>query len=120
MTRGDRVLIAALVCVTLLSWPLAAALAGGQEAQAVIVGPAGESVVALSQDAEYRVEGAIGDVVVRVADRTVVVEAAECPDQTCVHTGAVSSPGSVIACVPNRVVIRVGGRSDVGLDARVR
>jgi len=120
MTRGDRVLIAALVCVTLLSWPLAAALAGGQEAQAVIVGPAGESVVSLVQDAEYRIEGTLGDVVVRVADGAIRVEASGCPDQTCIHTGAVSSPGSVIACVPNRVVIRVGGRSDVGLDARIR
>lgn len=120
MTRGDRVLIAALVCVTLLSWPLAAARAGGQEAQVVIVGPAGESVVPLDRDAEYRIEGAISDVVVRISDGAACVEESACPDQTCVRTHAASSPGSIIACVPNRVVVRIGGEGDAGLDARVR
>ena len=120
MTRGDQVLIAVLMCVALLAWPLAAARAGGQAGQAVIVAPEGESVVPLSRDAEYRIAGAIGDVVVRVAGGAVRVDGSGCPDQTCVQTGAVSSPGSVIACVPNKVIVRVGGDGDGKLDARVR
>lgn len=120
MTRGDRVLIAALLCATLLAWPLAAARASGQGGQAVIIGPGGESVVPLSRDAEYRIDGTSGEVVVRVADGGIRVSESGCPDQTCVRTGAVASPGSVVACVPNRVVIRVGGVGGDGLDARVR
>ncbi|MHB1017487.1 MAG: NusG domain II-containing protein [Coriobacteriia bacterium] len=120
MTRGDRVLIAALLCVSLLAWPLAAARAGGQGGQAFITGPGGESAVSLSRDAEYRIPGATGDVVVRVSDGAVRVDESGCPDQICVRTGAVSSPGSVIACVPNRVVVRVGGEGDGRLDARIR
>lgn len=120
MTRGDRVLIAALACVALLSWPLAAARAGGQEGRVVIVAPGGESAVPLSRDAEYRIDGATGEVVVRVADGAVRIATSGCLDQTCVRTGAVSSPGAVIACVPNRVVVRVGGAGDGGLDARIR
>ncbi len=120
MTRGDRVLIAALVCGCLLVWPLAAAIAGGQGGQVVITAPDGESVVALSQDAEYHINGALGEVVVRIMDGSVSIEESGCSDQTCVRTGSVSSPGSVIACVPNRVMVRVGGDGGGGLDARVR
>lgn len=120
MTRGDRVLIAVLLCVSLLAWPLAAARAGSQGGQAFITGPDGESAVSLSRDAEYHVSGATGDVVVRVSDGAVRVDESGCPDQICVRTGAVSSPGSVIACVPNRVVVRVGGEGDGRLDARIR
>ncbi|MDY0341332.1 MAG: NusG domain II-containing protein, partial [Coriobacteriia bacterium] len=72
------------------------------------------------RDAEYRIAGALGDVVVRVADGAVRIDESGCPDQTCVRTGAISTPGSVIACVPNRVVVRVGGDGDGGLDARIR
>jgi hypothetical protein len=43
-----------------------------------------------------------------------------CPDRVCVHTGAISAPGSMIACVPNGVVVRIGGEESDGLDARVR
>ncbi|MBN2247849.1 MAG: NusG domain II-containing protein [Coriobacteriia bacterium] len=120
MTRGDRILIAALICASLLVWPLAAARADSQGGQAYITGPGGRSVISLSRDAEYRIDGAMGEVVVRVVDGSVRVHESGCPDQTCVRTGAVSSAGSVIACVPNRVVIRVGGEADDGFDARVR
>lgn len=120
MTRGDRVLIAALLCASLLVWPLAAARAGGQTGQVFITGPAGESGVSLSRDGEYRIPGATGDVVVVVSDGAVRIDESDCPDQTCVRTGDVSAPGSVIACVPNRVVVRVGGEGDGGLDARIR
>lgn len=120
MTRGDRVLIVALLCMTLLVWPLALARADGQDGQVVITGPAGESTVPLSRDATYHIRGAMSGVVVRVAQRSVRIDESGCPDQTCVLTGAVSAPGSVIACVPNRVVVRIGGEADGGIDARVR
>ncbi|MHB1136299.1 MAG: NusG domain II-containing protein [Coriobacteriia bacterium] len=120
MTRGDRLLIAALVCMSLLAWPLTAARADGQGGQAFIAGPGGESAVSLSRDAEYHIAGATGDVVVHVSNGAVRIAESGCPDQICVRTGAVSSPGSVIACVPNGVVVRVGGEGDGRLDARVR
>ena len=32
-----------------------------------------------------------------------------CPEQRCIHSGAISRRGSLLVCVPNRVVVRVTG-----------
>jgi hypothetical protein len=120
MTRADRILIAALALLAIALWPLTAATAAGSGDRVTITGPEGETVISLGDDATYRVEGALGTVVVQVEDGAVRVTEASCPDQICVRTGAVSRPGSVIACVPNRVVVRVGGAAADGLDARIR
>jgi hypothetical protein len=119
MTRADRILIAALACAALLAWPLVAT-AGAAGDEAVIEAPAGRTSIALTDDATYEVAGVLGTVVVEVADGSVRVVDSDCPDQVCVRTGAVSAPGSVIACVPNGVVVRVKGGGSDGLDARVR
>jgi len=120
MTRGDRLLIAALACLALVAWPLASAVAGGRAGQVVMSTAEGETVVPLSVDATYEVQGTAGIVTVEVHDGTVRVVRSDCPDHTCVRMGAVSTAGSVIACVPNGVVLRVGGEGGDGLDARIR
>lgn len=120
MTRGDRLLIAVLACLALVAWPLASAVAGGRGGQVVLSAPVGETVVSLSRDAVYELQGATGVVTVEVHDGSVSVVESDCPDHTCVRTGAISAPGSVIACVPNGVVVRIGGEGDDGLDARIR
>lgn len=120
MTRGDRLLIAVLACLALLAWPLASAVAGGRGGQVVMSAPGGETVAALSDDGVYRIQGAKGIVTVAVDAGVVRVLQSDCPDHTCVRTGAVSAPGSVIACVPNGVVVRIGSEGDDGLDARIR
>ena len=119
MTRADRIVIAAVAVVVLALWPLAAAASDGAS-RVTITGPTGETVVAISEDAVYEIEGARGTVTVTIEGGAVSVTESSCPDQTCVRTGAVRAAGSVIACVPNRVVVRVGGEGTDGLDARIR
>lgn len=43
---------------------------------------------------------------------------AQCPDQTCVHTGKISRPGELACCLPARLVIRiVANKTSPDLDA---
>ena len=119
LTRGDRVLICVLAIGAALAWPLAAT-AGGPGERVVISAPGGETVAPLGEDAELVVAGALGEVVVRIEDGRVRVTESGCPDQTCVNSRALGSPSGVIACVPNRVIVRVEGGEDDGLDARIR
>lgn len=118
MTRSDRLLILALAALALVAWPLAAS-AGASAERVVITGPAGTSSLPLDKDATVQVEGENGTVSVVIADGTVYVDHADCPDQVCVKTGRVSSTGAVIACVPNRVVLRVEGGEQREFDARI-
>lgn len=119
MTRTDGIVIAVVAALALLFWPMAAAATGGAS-RVTITGPAGETVVSLSEDSVYEIDGARGAVTVTVEDGAVSVTESDCPDHTCIRTGPVRAPGSVIACVPNRVIVRVGGDRTDGLDARVR
>ncbi len=49
----------------------------------------------------------IGNVCIRAYNGEIQVISSDCPDKVCVNAGAVSKNGSVIACVPNRIVIAV-------------
>lgn len=119
MTRADRLLILVLAVAALLAWPLLAA-AGGNAEFAEISGPGGATRVPLGTDDVLLVDGTGGDLRVVVQNGSVRVEEADCPNQICVRTGRIESAGSVIACVPNDVVIRVEGGQTDGIDARIR
>lgn len=119
MSRADRIVIVLAAIIALAVWPIAAAAGDGAD-RATITGPAGETVVSLAEPGVYRIDGARGTVTVAVANGAISVTESDCPDHTCVRTGAVRASGSVIACVPNRVIVRVGGERTDGLDARIR
>lgn len=119
MTQGDRLLIVVLAAAILVSWPLlAAARSAGDTVQ--IVSASGVTSFSLSESGDLRIDGPSGGLTVRTENGSVRVVSAACPDLVCVRTGAVSTSGSVIACVPNGVVVRIGGGDVDGLDARLR
>ena len=45
----------------------------------------------------------------RIANGEVTMVWADCPDQLCVHQAAIGEHGGNIICLPNRVVLSVGG-----------
>lgn len=114
MTRGDRMLLAGLVLVAVLSLPVAAAMA--RPDAVVLRGPAGATHVDPSIDATYRIEGLTGEVVFTVNDGAVRCVSSNCPDQVCVHAGTVR-PGAPVICAPNGVIAECDSSGEVGLDA---
>jgi hypothetical protein len=120
MTRADRIVIAIIAVAALVSWPVAVSAGPAEAMRVAIAGPGGVTTRDLDSDEVLTVVGARGDVVVRIADGAVAVTEADCPDHTCVRTGRISAPGSVIACVPNGVIVRIEGGDLDELDARVR
>lgn len=42
-----------------------------------------------------------------IQNSRVSITEASCPDKVCVHTGAISENGQVIACLPNRVAVTI-------------
>ena len=62
------------------------------------------------------VKGPLGDTIVVIKDGKAFVEDSPCPDKLCVHMPAISKPGQWIACLPNRVFVRVRGSSAEQVD----
>lgn len=61
-----------------------------------------------------------GRMIIEAGPRGVRVARSDCPRQICVAAGWARTPGQVITCVPNRVLVRVRSRSGGFLDAVVQ
>ena len=53
--------------------------------------------------------------IIQIRDGKVSIVDADCPGEDCVHTGWISTPGTSIICLPNRVEVRIAGQGDVDL-----
>jgi hypothetical protein len=75
-------------------------------------------VFTLDKDRIFSVPGPCGETVVEIKDRKVRVKEAHCPNRICEKQGWVDN--GVIVCLPNHIVISVGGRAGIstkGVDA---
>ena len=50
--------------------------------------------------------------VIRVEGGEVSIVSSDCPGQDCVHSGAISSTGRSLVCLPNGVEVRIVGKAD--------
>ncbi len=121
MTRADRLLAVGILALALAIGPVVSgALAFVPASTVMIKGPSGTTEVPLGTDASLRVTGLGGDVRVVLKSGQVRVEESSCPDHVCVRSGAISSAGQALTCIPNGVTVRIGGERDDGLDAVAR
>jgi len=121
MTVGDVALVMlVLLCAGVLFVVLPGrVLSRGSEVEVL----ADEKLVGtfpLEGDMRLNVSGPLGVTVVTIRNGRARIESSPCPRGICMHAGDIGAEGGVLACVPNRVIVRVvGGRSN-GLDAVTR
>lgn len=59
----------------------------------------------------------VDDVRFEVKDGAIAFIESDCPGQECVHAGWLRSPGSCMACLPNKVSVTLTGESEVDVIA---
>jgi len=116
LTRGDILLLTAVVVLALLAFSLSNAVAGSGATEAIIHSPTGTTSVSLDETRRYEIEGAHGVVVLEVSDGHIRAVRADCPDHLCVKSG-IAVPGRPIVCAPNGVSVTVYGSGGEELDA---
>ena len=67
---------------------------------------------ALTDEQQILIDGASGTNYLRIANGTVVMTDADCPDLICVHHTPISHVGERIVCLPNRVIVSIDAVSD--------
>jgi len=77
-----------------------------------------EFVYPLEQDLDLEIEGPLGITHVEIDDGRVRVTESPCREKICIAAGWVSQSGEWIACLPNRVFLRVEGGEETGVDAQ--
>lgn len=70
-----------------------------------------------AEEETFVISGENGTNTVQVEPGRIRVQAADCPDQVCVHQGWISDGTVPIVCLPNKLVIRIVGGEEDGLDA---
>lgn len=70
-----------------------------------------------TEEESFVIQGENGTNTVQVEPGRIRVQAADCPDQVCVHQGWISDGTVPIVCLPNKLVIRIVGGEKDGLDA---
>jgi hypothetical protein len=119
LTGADRLVLYVLVGVGIV---LLIVPGGGGEPLAVrIEGADGyRTEVPLTSDRRFEVPGPLGETTVVLEGGAARVESSPCPHGVCIATGTVRRPGEVAVCVPNRVVVRILGENEWGMDALTR
>ncbi len=93
------------------------AAAGDKPKEAAIFFDRGKTTLELSRDAKVALEGPLGETIIETSDNRIHVLSSPCPNQDCVHKGWISKSHQAIICAPNRIVIRILGRSEEEVDA---
>lgn len=126
MTKGDKFLLAALSCLTLLSAVLlyGRLLLPGEHARPrqAVVSVRGEVVrridLPFGRKSSFTVAGRVGSSTVEVDGARVGMREAPCAGGICVKQGWIERPGESIACTPGEILIRIEGAAP--LDAVTR
>lgn len=113
-TALDGFLLAGLLAANALLW-----FRSGAEPAATleVVSAAGTRTEPLTGPRNLALAGPLGTTVVRVDPEGVQVTESPCPRQLCVAAGRISRPGQVVACLPNRVALRLVGERTAAVDA---
>ena len=108
LPRSDRVILGICCLITLASFSLWLFPRSGSE----LLIYSGERLIyklPLTEDRELELTGPLGVTLLEVADRSVRVVSSPCRDKTCMRMGHIEHAGELLACVPNRIVVRIAG-----------
>lgn len=112
LTISDKLLIASLAILTLFSYSIASSGKQGKEIRIEVNGKV-VSTYALDKDCVHEIKGVLGTSRIAVKDGRASFLSSPCKNKVCTHQGEAGKSGQMVACLPNRVVVRViGGDND--------
>lgn len=110
-TRLDRLVVVLVALACAGSFALFGR-AGVGERVVILVDGETRFVAGLDAERTVRLEGPLGETLVSIGDGRVCVLDSPCPHKVCMGMGAVSRGGELVACVPNRLLIRIEGADE--------
>jgi hypothetical protein len=115
--RLPDVFIAALGMALVLFFSVRVYSPGGSPARLVVEGDGRRWEFPLDAVETLKVAGPLGDTVVELGGRRARVISSPCANQLCTAAGAIRRHGQWIACLPNKVMVRVEAGGEKELDA---
>jgi hypothetical protein len=106
----DLPLVLLLLLIALASFWL---VTTGEPGERIIVEQQGKIVfqAPLDQPRTATFTGPLGETVLSIGDGGARIVASSCPHHICQASGAIRRSGELLACIPNRLLLRVAGPS---------
>jgi len=111
MLPGDRVVVLSLLLVAAGLILLQLGRAPGRTVVAEVDGKV-VFTAPLASDRQVSLPGPLGTTELQIAQGQARIIASPCPNKVCIHMGAISDRGELLACVPNRLLVRIEGGDD--------
>ena len=119
ITTADKILVAALLILN--GWLFANWGTGFSKGDWVVVTVNQKETIRLSldQDQTTHVKGPLGLTEIEVKKGRARIVSSPCNNKVCIKSGYIRYADRLAACIPNRVVVRIVGKSHRGVDAVV-
>lgn len=109
LRAGDLVVVTAAALLVGAAWATLWQSAGPAEYAEVTAAGGQAQRLPLDRDTTVAVRGRLGESHIELRDGEVRFTDSPCVGRLCVHAGWLSRSGQVAACLPNGVVLEVGG-----------
>ena len=109
--KTDVIIAVVVMTVSFAGYFLTGAALAGENKKVIIESDG--KVFAEYPMSEARTVDVKGHNTVEITPGYVRVVYADCPDKTDVKQGKISSPGSIIVCMPNKMTVRIVGESEI-------
>lgn len=76
----------------------------------------GEYILSDGYEKVFTVRADAGFNTIKIKDKSIWIEDADCPDKYCEKQGKISKDGEVIVCLPHKLVIKVVGNNNSDID----
>lgn len=106
-TFMDKVLFFILVIATIASFFLVKGFIKPDNLVKISLNNKTQYVLSLTEDKIVSVKGSLGDNVIEIKDGKVHMKDAPCNNKVCIHQGWIDR--GAIVCLPNKVVVSIGG-----------
>lgn len=106
MTRGDWLIVLSLLTASLLGLVWLATAPGGSY---VVVTSAGLVcfTAPINHPHSVDLDGPLGKTHLIIDDQGARISSSPCPRKICIAMGSASRTGDLLACVPNRILVRI-------------
>jgi hypothetical protein len=120
VTWGDGVFLGVLLCLSLSAYFLLSPLTSRKGEVWIYENGKVFGYYSLNVDRTVKVRGPLGVTVVTIRHGEAAITSAPCPHKLCEKMGPIPRRGSVMICIPNRIIVEVKGKKRRSPDAITR
>ena len=117
LTTGDKLVIGLLLLISLAGFPLIRAMTKAGNRVEIHAEGKLYKVLSLHENHSLAVPGPLGETLVVIHGGEVHIAESPCRNKICINSGHISMAGELLACAPNKVVVRIIGDEKADYDA---